>query len=220
MGDDREGFAGLTLDGFTRLLASAQPVPGGGSAAAVAASLAASLTAMVARLSTGRPRYAAHSGTHSRSLTVGDAARSRFLELADEDARAYAAYAAARKLPKDTLSQQAARDGAMRSAARLATEVPLETARLCQTLIEGIERLAGRCNVNASSDLDVAASLTLAAARSAGANVLVNLPAIEDPELSASLVSEVERLVGYVESAASRVHAHVIADELRAPEPG
>ena len=102
MGDEVEGFAGLTLDSFTRLLASAEPVPGGGSAAAVAASLAASLTAMVARLSGGRPRYAAHAGTHSRSLSVGDTARSRFLELADEDARAYAAYAAARKLPKDT----------------------------------------------------------------------------------------------------------------------
>ena len=107
----------------------------------------------------------------------------------------------------------------MRSAARLATDVPLETARLCETLIENIERLAGRCNVNASSDLDVAASLTLAAARSAGANVLVNLPAIEDPELTESLAAEVERLVASVESAASRVHEHVVADELRAPEP-
>jgi len=218
MDADVEGFAGLTLDAFTRLLASAEPVPGGGSAAAVAASLAASLTAMVARLSIGRPRYAAYATTHSRSLAAGDAARQRFLELADEDSIAYAAYAKARTMPRQTTADQALREAAMRSAARLATEVPLETARLCKSLLEAIERLAGRCNMNASSDLDVAASLAVAAAHGAGANVLVNLPAVQDPALTESLVTEIEALAAEVEDMALRVHGHVLSGELRDPE--
>jgi formiminotetrahydrofolate cyclodeaminase len=219
MGDEVDGFASLTLDEFTRLLASAEPVPGGGSAAAVAASLAASLTSMVARLSGDRPRYAAYAGTHARSLVTGDTARRRFLELADDDARAYAAYGAARRLPRDTPAEQATREAATRSAARLATEVPLETARLCVTVIECVERLAGRCNVNASSDLDVAASLTLAAARSAAANVLVNLRAVEDAAFTEPLRSEVEGIVAHVASTAARVHEQVMSVDLRAPEP-
>lgn len=218
MPSDAGSFAALTLQSFSQALASADPTPGGGSAAAVAASLAASLTAMVARLSADRPKYVAYAATHGRVLERAEAARQRFLALADEDAAAYEAFGAARRLPKESASEVAARDAAIGAAAVRAAEVPLEVVRHCHALVHEIESLAGRSNLNAASDLDVAALLVLAAARGAGANVIVNVPSIGDRRVTDSLLSEVESRVHEIESAVARVHGQVRSGNLRAPE--
>src|SRR4051794_20379227 len=95
-------YRDLTLRAFVDRLASAEAVPGGGSAAAVGAALGAALVAMVASLSEGRPKYAEHAGLHAESRDTGRRLATRFLDLADEDAAAYAGFAAAMKMPKAT----------------------------------------------------------------------------------------------------------------------
>jgi glutamate formiminotransferase/formiminotetrahydrofolate cyclodeaminase len=187
-------FADDSLGAFVDALASAAPVPGGGSASAVAASIAAGLVAMVAALS-DRPRYADHAPLHR---SVGDQARSlaqRSLELADEDAEAYARYAAALKLPRETEAERAGRDEALALAAKLAAEVPLRTVEVCLSIVGAAESLAGRSNVNASSDLAVAVLLGEAAARGAARNVEVNLPSVRDEAWAAATHEEVTRLL-------------------------
>lgn len=211
-------FAEFTVGGFSEVLASAAPVPGGGSASAVAASLAASLTAMVARLSADRPKYAPYVNTHARALEAAEAARVRFLSLADEDAAAYAAFGDARRLPKETTAEIASRDAAIATAALRAAEVPLEVVRQCHGLIHEIESLAGRSNLNAASDLDVAALLIHAAARGAGANVIINLPSIPDRKATDAMLSEVESRLHDIESAVARVHGQVRSGNLLGPE--
>src|SRR5438876_6440414 len=109
MADRDRSFGQLTLNDFADHLASDEPVPGGGSASAIAAALAASLLAMVTRLSLGRPKYESFQETNERALAVADAARRRFIELADEDARAYSAFVDARHLPKETPDEQQSR---------------------------------------------------------------------------------------------------------------
>ena len=64
-------FAHLTVGQFVERLSSAEPVPGGGAASAVAAALGASLISMVAALSKGRPKYAVYELTLSRCEAVG-----------------------------------------------------------------------------------------------------------------------------------------------------
>ncbi len=215
----REPFGDMTVEGFTAALASGQPVPGGGSAAAVTASLAASLASMVVRLSLERPAYEAHALLHRVALLDSDAARARFLALADEDAAAYAAYREARRLPRATAAEISSRDAATRTAARSSTAVPLALVEACLHQIELVERLVGRTNPHASSDLDCAALLLEAAARAAAANVLVNLPAVGDEAFADEARILVEEHLRQVQSATARIRDLLASGRLRDPEP-
>jgi methenyltetrahydrofolate cyclohydrolase len=186
----------------------------------VTASLGAALVAMVARLSTGRPKYAQHAALHDWAIGVGTELTNRFLTLADEDAAAYAVFGGAMKMPRTTEAEVAARTAALRAAARTASEVPMRCVEACLDLVETAEALAGRSNANASSDLNVASLLGEAAARGAAANVLINLPSIGDPDLEGELMARVRELLVEVESVASATREAVGSGEAREPLPG
>ena len=190
-------------------LASAEPVPGGGSASAIAASLAASLLSMVARLSVDRPKYAAYEATHRRALDAGEQARSRFLALADEDAAVFRTFAEALKLPRDTDEAIRVRRAAMETAAAAAARVPMEVVRLCHAVTDQLEAMAGRSNLNAASDLDVGALLCDAAARGAGANVVINLDSVPDSPDSGPMLAELQERLDAIGASAARTHEQV-----------
>jgi formiminotetrahydrofolate cyclodeaminase len=208
-------FRDLTLGAFVDELASAQPVPGGGSASAVAAALAAGLVAMVAALSVGRPKYAHYGETHARAAAEGTNLKDRLLELADEDSAAYADFAAAMKLPRETEAEQASRKAALQAAARTAANVPLACVEACLEVVIVAESLAGRCNLNASSDLAVASLLAGAAAHGAGANVLVNLPMVGDEAYAETMQTRVESLLGEIDEIGRATREIVAIGELR-----
>ena len=216
--DDPGGrFRDLTLDEFGARLSSDAPAPGGGAASAIAASLGADLVAMVAALSVDRPKYAPYADYLARHGAGARALGSGLLDLADEDARVYAAFSRALKLPRETDEEKTARSAAIRAAARDAADVPLLILEACREVVVGSEALAGRSNLNAASDLAVASRLAEAAAHGAAENVLVKLPAIADPAVADELSARVARLVAEVEDLAETTRAHVEHGELREP---
>jgi methenyltetrahydrofolate cyclohydrolase len=177
------------------------------------------LVAMVSALSEGRPKYADHAELHASTAAAGRRLAARFLDLADEDAAAYGIYAAAMKLPKETEAQRATRIAALSDAAKGASAVPLATVEACLELVAAAETLVGRSNVNAASDLDVAALLGEAAARGAAANVLINLPAVEDQEYVGETTARVMGLLDSVNELAAAAHEAVRSGEQRDPVP-
>ncbi len=212
-------FRDETLESFVARLSSGDPVPGGGSASAIAASLGAALVAMVATLSAGREKYAAHAATHAEAGALGRTLADRFLTLADEDAAAYAAYSAALKMPRESDDDKARRTEAIQSAARDAAEAPMACVEACVELAAAAEALAGRSNKNASSDLSVASLLAEAAARGAAANVMVNLPAIGDESYAGGMTARVYGLLREIESFGLETREVVLKGVEREPLP-
>jgi methenyltetrahydrofolate cyclohydrolase len=210
-------FGDLTVEEFVLRLGSSEPVPGGGSASAIAGALGASLVRMVASLSIGRPKFAEHEELLGWALESGDELAQRFLDLADTDAAAFAGFAAALKMPKATETEIDARRTALRAAARHASEVPLTCVEACLELARVAEALAGRSNPNASSDLNVAALLAEAAARGAAANVLVNLPSVGDPDIEGKMTSRVSELLAEIEDLASETRMVVASGDPAEP---
>lgn len=211
-------YSELTLAEFNERLASAEPVPGGGSASAVAASLAASLITMVAELSK-RPKYMEHSALHGKVEADGRALAARLLRLADEDAASYAAFGAALKLPRETDAEREIRTVAMQAAARTASEVPMQCVETCLDVILAAESLAGRCNQNASSDLTVATLLAEAAARGAAANVRVNLPSVGDDAWADAMEARVAGILEEIATTGQSCRSIVASGGLRGPVP-
>ncbi len=220
MSDPRRAFGDETLKGFVAHLSSAEPIPGGGSAAAVGASLAAALVAMVASLSRDRPTYAQYIASIDRCEAEGRRLAARCLELADEDASAYGRFAAVMKMPRDTDEQKAARTAALGEAATLAAQVPLEVVLACRQIVAAAEELAGRSNRNAASDLGVSAHFSVAAAHSAAENVRVNLPSVPDRALAEDLEFRTSEALADVERIARAVRSVVVAGALREPIAG
>ena len=202
-------LAPLSLRELLDRLSSSDPVPGGGSTAALAGAMGASLVSMVAALTAGRAEY---TDADAAAREIGEAAssvRTELIELAQRDSDAYQAVVTARRLPRETDEQRAVRARAMGSAIVQAAEVPLRTARVARQALELAGRIAPIGNRNAVSDAGVAALLSAAAIRGAILNVRINLPYLpEDAPIRAEAGAELSRL----EREATTLEAAALAD--------
>ena len=177
-------------------LASSAPIPGGGSASALAGAMGAALVQMVVSLSAGRPAAAQSETELTEIATAAAVSQSDLLNLAELDAVAYAEVVTARRLPKETEREREARAVQIAAATREATRAPMQTARIAATVLDLAERLAPIGNRNAISDVGVAALLAATAIRGAALNVRINLPYLDaDEPLRDEAAGEVERVL-------------------------
>jgi formiminotetrahydrofolate cyclodeaminase len=188
------------LDAF----ASNDPVPGGGSASALAGAIGVSLLIMVADMSKTR------TGAPEETADLADAAsrlrprREELEELIDRDSEAYGAVVAAYKMAKATEAEKDARRQAIQAAMTEATEVPLETMRVCQQALAGAVVVAEAGNRNAKSDVGVAIEFLLTGLRGGRMNVDINLESLSDSAYVKRVATERDALMADGEADADR----------------
>lgn len=197
------------LNAFLPSLASGEPTPGGGSAAALAGALGAALAAMVGRLTAGRPKYAAVDAEMQAIIAEADALRSRLQALAGEDAAAYERVRAAYRLAKDTPEQQATRADAIQQAMQGASRTPLATMEACLAVLRLAVPAVSSGNPNAATDGAVGALLAHAGLRGAALNVRVNLGGIDDPTFVSASQAAAARMEAEAELAVERILARI-----------
>jgi glutamate formiminotransferase/formiminotetrahydrofolate cyclodeaminase len=176
-------LASLSVESFAAALASDAPAPGGGSAAAAGGANGAALLAMVVRLTLGKEKYKSAWEELTPLVDRLDDARAKLIELVDEDTKAFDAVLAARRLPKETDADKAARQKAIDEANVLATTVPMQTAFFAHEALKNAPAILEKGNPNAASDAWAGALASWAAVLAALANVRINLPGVADPEL-------------------------------------
>jgi formiminotetrahydrofolate cyclodeaminase len=183
-----------TVGDLLTAFASSDPTPGGGSAAALASAVGASLLMMVASL----PKTRTNSDEDRAALADASASlaavRERLTEAIDADTAAYDQVVAAYRLPKAAAEEKAARTAAIQAALRAATDVPLRVMRWSAQALEAAKRVAAHGHAAAASDVGVAIALLRAGLEGARLNVAANLGGIRDEKYARDVSDEVDRL--------------------------
>ena len=183
-----------SLAAYLDEVAAGTPVPGGGSAAAVVAALAAALGEMVTNLTLGREKYADAEASLRPSRDRLTALRAALLDAAAADEAAYQSYRDAASLPRTSDSERAARTAAMQQALVVATDVPLAAARSAHEVAEILQSVAREGNPHVRSDAALGALLAETALRGALLNVRGNAAMLEDRELAATYLTDADLL--------------------------
>lgn len=169
-----------SIQKFLDVLASKDPTPGGGSAAAIMGAMGAALVSMVCNLTVGKKNYEDVEEELKEVLVQSEDLREKLTGMIQADSEVFDRVMSAYGMPKGTDEEKATRSEEIQAALKAATEVPLECAKLSRTVIDISRAVAEKGNKNVISDAGVAVLAGYAALKSAALNVYINIGGIKD----------------------------------------
>jgi glutamate formiminotransferase len=197
-------LAGTPMESSGKLASLAQPfleavaaptaAPGGGSVAALAGALGASLGEMVAGLSRKKKSQVAFVEPLSAALGEFQAAAVMLTKAIDRDAASFNQVIAAFKLPQETPEDKRVRDATIEKATEAAAEVPMQVAEQAMEVYEQLGQLESMSSASMLSDLRVGRLMAAAAVRGALENVAINLSSLKDSSFVAAMRSRATTL--------------------------
>ena len=185
----------MTIQAFLDALASKSSTPGGGGAAAVSGAMGAALISMVANFTIGKKGHEDVEVECKEMLAKSEVLRLKLTEAIKDDVDVFDRVMASYAMPKGSDEEKLARSTEIQAALKVATDVPLECARLCREVINLSQPIAEKGNNNVISDAGVAVLAGYAGLRSAALNVYINIGGIKDREFADDRRQQLETLL-------------------------
>ena len=161
---------------FVTVLASSEPAPGGGGAAALVGALGTALGNMVGSLTVGKKKYADVEAEIIALKAKCDALQTELLDQVPADAEGFLPLARAYGIPKDDPS----RDEVMEEATVIACRVPVRIMELCCEALDAIAVFAAKGSRLAVSDAGCGAVIVKSALQAASLNVFINTKTLKN----------------------------------------
>ncbi|WP_373897658.1 cyclodeaminase/cyclohydrolase family protein [Haloimpatiens sp. FM7315] len=195
---------------FTEELASKNPVPGGGSAAALTGALGAALSSMVCNLTIGKKKFIKYDKELNEILQEAKEIQEKLINMIDMDADNFLPLSKAYGMKKDTEEERKLKDETLEKALKKACEIPVDIVKNAYKAIKLHEKLVNNCSKLAISDVGVGVQCLKAAIISAELNIIINIKSIKDKEYVDKVKNETESLVIDGGEIADRVYAIVL----------
>lgn len=196
---------------FASLLASKNPVPGGGGAAALVAALGVALNSMVANFSMGKKKFVDVKEKHEYLLKRGEALREKLVDLVDKDALVFEPLSKAYVMPSSTEEEKQAKEQELQKCLKVACSAPMEILELAYDSIKMHEEVVDICSNNIISDVGVGVQCLKAALNSAYLSVLINLNSITDEAYIKENKEKATRLLSEGIKTADNVYSKVLS---------
>jgi formiminotetrahydrofolate cyclodeaminase len=187
MSESRD-FRTMQVVEFLAAANSSEPVPGGGSVAAVTGALASSMGQMVLNLTIGKEKYKQFDTQCTDYRGRLERAQAMLLELMDEDIAAFSEYSEVRKLDKNDPGRAAK----MAAAMERCIAVPQEICAVALEMLDTMDAMKDKSNSYLLSDLGVGAVLAAGTVKAAAYNIRANLGFIKDAQQIATIREQIK----------------------------
>lgn len=190
---------------FVEVLASSEPAPGGGGAAALVGAVGTALGNMVGSLTVGKKKYAAVEEEIIALKAKCDALQKELLDQVAADAAGFEPLARAYGIPKD----DPARGEILEQATLAACEAPVRIMELCCEAIEAVKIFADKGSRLAVSDAGCGAVMLKAALEAASLNVFINTKTLKNRDAARRLNTKCRDMIKHYGAMADEIYESV-----------
>jgi glutamate formiminotransferase/formiminotetrahydrofolate cyclodeaminase len=208
---DKSALVFKTIINFMDEVSRESPAPGGGSIAALAGSLGASLISMVSNLTTFKFGTENIDEILTKVAEKAQTIKNLLLVAVDDDTNAFNSFMDAKRLPQQTDAEKHVREIAMQQGLKEAVLVPLNTAELSLEILKLSGVVAKFGNINSITDVGVGSQIAKTGVIGGIYNVLINLKDIKDQDFKAKMRAKCEILKSESEKLTTEIDELVLS---------